>query len=122
MKFLTELDVRVCGDRDFMLIAPLIYRDDTGNIGEVRSGQHVDFGSVWNIPFAALLLAGRYNKVFTVHDDDYRNGKCTRLQADEKMKKALIAEGMNTKLAAIVYRMVRIGGKSSYKGPAKWAD
>lgn len=122
MKFLTELDVRVCGDRDFMLIAPLIYRDDAGNVGEVRSGQHVDFGSVWNIPFASLLLAGRYNKEFTVHDDDYRNGKCARIQADEKMRRGLISAGMSSKLAAIVYRFVRLGGKSSYKGPKYWND
>ena len=122
MKFLTELDVRVCGDRDFMLLTPLRYYNDDGMPGEVRAGQHVDFGSVWNIPFASLLLAGRYNKVFTVHDDDYRNGKCSRRQADEKMRKGLIAEGMSPKLAEVVYRAVRIGGKSSYKGKKEWSD
>jgi hypothetical protein len=116
MKFLSELDVRVCGDRDFVLISPLVYQDDAGTVGEVAAGQHVDFGSVWGIPFASLLLAGRYNKIFTVHDDDYRNGKIPRIDADKKMRAALVSAGMCPALAAVVYRAVRIGGRSSYKG------
>lgn len=119
--FLTSLDVRVCGDRDFELLAPLRYQATNGDIYEVDAGQHTDFASVWYIPIAAELLAGRANKSATIHDDNYRNGKVPRLTADQLLYECALAEGEPKENALILYEGVRIGGKSSYKGPPEWA-
>lgn len=129
-KWLTPLKLEVIGDRDFKVIEPLLYRDDKGKIHTTPAGQRTDLGSVWKIPIVANILAGCCNKATTQHDRDYRIGDCPRKEADERLFESAYYEQIEQgnepddalRIANTLYLGVRVGGKSSYKGPEEWAD
>jgi hypothetical protein len=67
-KFLTSLDVKVLGDRNFEVVNPLVFRSDDGNDYTVPAGQTTDFASVWGIPFVSEVLSGKCNMAATLYD------------------------------------------------------
>lgn len=126
-KFLTELDVRVKGNRSWILLEPLKYKDNDSIIHIVPKGTHTDFASVWKVPILALLFAGKCNKESVLHDYYYRTGHTSRLIADKLYKETIInnqlqwSERKRKIIANIIYFGVRYFAKSSYQGKKEWS-
>ena len=127
-KFLTPLDVKVLGDRNFEVVNPLVFRSDDGNDYTVPVGQTTDFASVWGIPLVSEVLSGKANMAATLHDWCYRTGCVPRKKADELLWEAALAEESNLNMlerefiANALYVGVREGGRSAYQGKPEWND
>lgn len=125
-KFLSELDVRVVGNRDWMTLAPLQYMSCDGNIHTVPPGIHTDFASLWYIPIISLHLSGKCNKEATLHDYYYKTGLIPRKDADKLFREAIISNEVVWKwrtrkfVANFLYFGVRVFGRFSYKGKKEW--
>ena len=120
-RFITELDVRVLGNRNFKLLQPLTYIDTEGNLYTVPKGTKTDFASVWKVPIASTLLAGKCNKEATLHDYFYKTGCITRKEADLIFREAIISNEENwlfykrKVVANVIYIFVRLFAGFAYQ-------
>lgn len=127
-RFITELDVRVLGNRSFELLEPLSYLDNEGNIYTIPKGTRTDFASIWRLPIVSTLLSGKCNKESALHDYFYKTGYTSRKQADLIFRESIISNEEHwtirkRKLVAfIMYYGVRLFGRNSYQGKTEWRD
>ena len=113
--FLTSLDVRCLGGKDWMLLAPFIVIAGDRLI-RVPSGFVTDFASVPRIPLAFVLFGGIGDRAATIHDYLYSTGQVSRHEADEILRDLLKEEGAGSIRASLMYAGVRVGGSGHYKG------
>lgn len=113
-KFLTTLDVRCLGGKEWMVLAPFVVIVG-GKLIRVPSGFVTDFASVPRIPLAFFLFGGIGDRAATVHDWLYSTGEVPRQKADEILKLLLEAEGAGGFRSSMMYAGVRVGGGSHYK-------
>ena len=117
-KFLTELDTREINSDDFMLLEPLVYQRDSGQIITAEKGFVTDFASVpkW-VPVLYVLLKDKGRKAAVLHDKFYRQGGMSKADADKLFLEALHAcEGLTDGERHAMYYGVKFFGYWSYKG------
>jgi len=125
-RFITELDVRVLGNRNFKLLQPLTYIDTEGNLYTVPENTKTDFASVWKIPIVSTLLSGKCNKEAVLHDYFYKTGCIPRKQADLIFKESIIDNEDNWPIrkriliANVMYIFVRLFAGFAYQGKDSW--
>jgi hypothetical protein len=118
-KFLSALRTEEVSQWDHKLLSELIFLDDLVGVIKVPEGFGTDYASIQclNTPLLFWLyamLVGYGNKAATIHDFLYRRGLHTRALCDEVFHRALLAEGVPSGRAWMLYQGVRFGGKSSY--------
>lgn len=127
-RFISDLDIRVLGNRNFKLLQPLTYVDNKGNLYTVPDGLKTDFASVWKIPIVSTLLSGKCNKEATLHDYFYKTGCISRKQADLIFRESIISNEDNWSrrkrifISFAMYYSVRLFGKHAYQGKSEWRD
>jgi hypothetical protein len=62
-----------------------------------------------------------YIEIYVEHDYDYKTGRISRVEADQKMLDGLKAKGMSYLKRYTIYWMVRIFGASHYNNKKKEA-
>lgn len=86
---------------------------------EIPRGFTYDLASIpralrWLVSPHEIGLAGPL-----VHDYLYRNGGCTRLEADQALVELMILDGVPARRRWIVYRGVRVGGRWAWRKARK---
>jgi hypothetical protein len=115
--FLTALEVRKLGTRDWVLLAPLQYRSAlVDDVITVPTGFITDFASVPRAPLAYWLTGNTGHHAAVVHDYLYRTGRYTRHTCDEIFSEALTACGEPPWRVRLMYQGVSMYGASAYRG------
>ena len=128
----TALQLEVVGNRMFVVISPLVYESDNGDVYTVPVMQTTDLGSTWKIPVVAEKFDGMAPMSCVLHDYLYRTGLVPRKTADALLYEASYWEsnyyeekgnqGLDNETRYGFWLGVRLGGKSSYQGPIEWND
>lgn len=126
-EFLSTLEVEQVEDSSeegrgsWRLLSPLIYKSADGVTYTVPTGFVTDFASVPRVPIVFDELGDRGNLAATLHDwlytVDPKTGAHpvqTRLEADELLREAAIAQGVSSFDAEILFLGVRVGGRSHW--------
>lgn len=111
--------VNFADGRHWMLRENLMYRPgDSQYAIEVPAGFVHDFASVPNIASVVVPDHGPYNRAAIIHDYLYWGHPCTRLQADNLFLIAMIEAGVVPWRRWMIYRAVRLGGRSPWEDNA----
>ncbi len=130
-KFQSHLRVEKQGEREWVLLEPLIYKSDNIGLIVVDAGFVTNFASVPRLPFMYLLFGGVGDEAATLHDWLYRKehtastGNATKISrntADKVLRgvitECLLNDGKGTLRAKLtawaMWLGVRIGGKSHW--------
>ena len=128
-KFLSALQVEQIDDSDanqegrgdWKLLSPLIYLSDAGVTFTVPAGFITDFASVPRIPLIFDMFGDRADLAATLHDWLYTADPTTklhpvpdRLTADNLLREACLAQGVDKFVADALYEGVRVGGASHW--------
>lgn len=116
-KVLTSLDVRKVGDKEWILLAPLVVSVTFAGksyLVRVPPGFITDFASVPRIPLAFWLFGGIGDISATVHDYLYYSGEYPREVCDGIFKEILESEGAGFFRRNMMHLGVRVGGASRY--------
>jgi len=93
------------------------YQDDKLGIKvTVPKGAKTDFASIPRIFWPILPPVGRYSRAAVVHDYLYRHGLFTRKECDLVFLHAMEELNVVKWKRIIMYKAVRLFGKSAYKG------
>lgn len=113
-----------CDDKDsdqFVFVQPF---ETHGSWGVTRTepGETTDFDSTpWWVRWL-IRFSNRMRRAAVPHDHHYRKGDVPRIVADARFYEAMTLSGVPDWIRDIVYEAVRLHGRSSYMGPAHWAD
>lgn len=114
----TSLDVRKVGDKDWLMLAPLVMLvvvDGVSYLIRVPPGFITDFASVPRIPLAFWLFGGIGDYAAAVHDWLYTSGEYPRDICDKLFREILHhVDGTSWARAEAMYRAVRLAGGSRY--------
>lgn len=117
-KFLSTLAVEQADPEKgtWRLIKPLTFHSIFAGILTVPEGFVTDFASVPRIPIIFDLLGDKGQAAATLHDWLYTapHPLESRERADDVLKEALVAQGMDDTEASLMFLGVRIGGESHY--------
>jgi hypothetical protein len=116
--FLTDLDLRATAPGYGRLLAPLVWGDLRYGTVVIPAGTDTDLGSTPQMlrRFRAFDPWHTGRKAAVVHDYLYRNGKwpdgrvCSRADADEFLRVAMVAEGYSASVARSWWLGVRSCG------------
>lgn len=81
----------------------------------VPKGFETDLASVPRLPLAYWLVGGTATRPAILHDYLYRSGGIARRTADAILYEAMIADGVSSWRAWIMWGAVRVFGRSSYR-------
>lgn len=119
VKCLTELRLAALEkDGEWALLAPLVWELDNKQRLEVPEGFITDLASIPRIFQNILSVTGKSRRAAVGHDYLYSAHIGTRQEADDFLRLALIAEGMNSVTARIYWLGVRAGGWIAWKDKA----
>ena len=107
----------VDGKTIYRLVEDLHYIDHEGKLIVVPKGFQHDLASVPRVPIAYMMYGDRAHHESCLHDFLYRydsNPICTREEADNHFKEAMISRGKSWGIYYFMHLGVRIGGSSSY--------
>lgn len=93
-KFVTPLDLRHIGERQFELTKVLIYRDSRGVLWEVPAGFKTDLASVPRIAWYLFPPSGDYAAAAALHD--YLTAMLPKIKLSQKVADSLFLEAMKT--------------------------
>ena len=82
-KFVTPLDLRHIGERQFELTRPLIYEDSRGVLWEVPAWFKTDLASVPRIAWYLFPPSGEYAAAAALHD--YLTAMAPKLKMKQKI-------------------------------------
>lgn len=111
IEFIDNPKLEVVGDSSFIVTEDWQVKVDDFTI-TVHSGFYTDLASVPRLPIVYLAVGGTGHKAAILHDYLYVYKPCSRKQADEIFRDALIASGVSKWHAQAMYWGVRIGGGS----------
>lgn len=117
-KFLSDLNVRLVSEdpKRWQLTTPLLYQSDFARRDVVvPSGFETDFASVPRIPVAYWFCGNCGDEAAVVHDYLYRGGYLPREDCDTIFKEALLASGVASWRATMMWAGVRAFGAAYYK-------
>lgn len=103
--------VSVPGEARYMVVEPYSYAGVFIDIGFMFDGASIP-AIAWQVlytPFHPDVMAAA-----VVHDKLYRTGERPRRQADKLFKEMLIMNGVDEVIAKLMYRGVRVGGRSAF--------
>lgn len=123
MPFITHLDARAVGDRDWMLLGDLVYRYKCDGLlcmtVTVPKGFVTDLASMpWAIRWL-LPVNDRHRPAAVLHDFMYRDQKTTRAEADALFYVAMEECGVPRWKRDLIYAGVRTGGWAAWKSNQK---
>lgn len=114
-RFSTPLDIRHIGVQSFLLLAPLVYENDTFTI-TVYEGFDYDGASIpktlWSI--VGCPVGELYSNAACIHDALYASKLFNRKTCDKIFHEAMLSSGVNKSLAKKMYLAVRAFGESAY--------
>ena len=85
--------------------------------GVVPKGFETDLASTPRVTWSVFPKSGIYTEAAVIHDHLYRcQSRWNRHVCDGIFKEALLRCGVGSIRAYLMYRAVRLGGSSSYKG------
>lgn len=117
--FVTPLDVRrespADSDRNFKLLAPLVYRSDLLGLITVPLGFVTDFASVPRAPLIFWLCGDTSMEASVIHDYLYTIKTFTRASADAVLREASIASGVPRWRAWLMWAGVRCFGATHWR-------
>lgn len=118
-RFLTTLKTEQIDRRTHVLLADLVFLDDTHGRLVAEVGFVTDFASIRVLHNAFLfgffaLVAGYGNYAATIHDRLYTEGCLSRKDADGVLYRALRAEGIARWRARLFWAGARLGGGRRY--------
>lgn len=117
-KFLSSLAVEMVGEDKWRLTKPLVYLSIVAKQTlVVPEGFITDFASVPRIPIIFEVFGDRGQMAAALHDWLYTapHPLPTRSAADDVLKEALIAQGMDEGEATLMFFGARLGGQSNYE-------
>lgn len=113
--FTTPLEIRHIGEQHFKLIAPLEYESTDYTI-KIYDGFDFDGASIpqslWSI--LGCPFGGMYSSPACLHDALYSTHLFNKKTSDKLFHEAMIASGVDNKLAKELYIGVRMFGDSAY--------
>ena len=105
--FLSHLDMRAVGDRDFVLLNAFQYRDPRGRLWVVPKGARVDGASIprylWVV---GSPWVGGYRRASVIHDYFYRRPDHGTADVHRAFYEAMLAGGVNSVQARLMYEVV----------------
>lgn len=116
-EFITPLIVEEVRDGDLwkLRIALRYYSAILGKTIVVPKGFATDFASVPRLPVIYELAGGKANAPAVIHDFLYHNHHlCTREQADNVLREAMVVEGHPWWRYTLVWAGVRVFGQKPY--------
>lgn len=113
IEYITPLRLTLIADSKYQLDEPFYFSID-GTELSVPDGFITDFASVPRVPVFYLMTANKGNRAAVIHDWLYATGIVSREYADAIYYHALLADGVNSVVARIMYTGVRLGGASRY--------
>lgn len=81
----------------------------------VEAGSETDLASVPRLPLVYMLTGATGDEPAAAHDHLYRQGVCTRKQADDVFYELALVCGMPRWRAWLMWCGIRIGGRSHWK-------
>lgn len=121
--FATALDLRDYLPGEWVVLAPLRWRESDGEI-VVPRGFITDLASIPRALRGVLNVNGRSRKAAVLHDWGYCKQWASRTEIDALFRRALIAEGMHPALARTYWLGVRAGGwiywRKRARRPISW--
>src|SRR5262249_50982564 len=111
--FLTRLRLEDSDTPDEWVVTdPLIWLEPGRGRLIVPAGTMTDLASIPRLlrNLRALDPNGRSRRPAVLHDWLYQTGEKTRAEADQLLRRALLAEGVNRSVARIYWFGVRLGG------------
>jgi uncharacterized protein DUF1353 len=100
---------------DSMVITDLTYIIGTTNFRiVVPAGFVTDFASIPRVFWSVLPTTGNYQLAAVVHDFLYWDQGCTREQADQLLRAAMIESRVETLKREIIFEAVRRGGEGAW--------
>lgn len=113
--FYGNLEVVQIEENKWRILTPLKYQSNIlGNVLEVPAGFVTDFTTVPRLPVVYLLFDGYGDRAAVVHDYLYRSGIKSRATCDLVFREALIADGVSSWRATLMYAAVRTFGIKFY--------
>ena len=104
---------------DSMVMSDLTYRiGDTALTIIVPAGFVTDFASVPRVFWSVLPPTGTYSLAAVVHDYLYWDQGCTREQADQLLRAAMVESRVGTVQRDLIYEAVRSGGGTAWSSNA----
>lgn len=116
MAFTTPLVLEHDGGCHWVLWLTLRYQSPLGDVFEVPKGFATDLASIPRILWPLMPPCGPWARAAVLHDFVYREGPLSRLDCDRLFRTALADSGVPWFTRSLMYRAVRLGGRSSYKG------
>ncbi len=107
----------VDGKTIYRLREDLYYVDHEGKLIVVPAGFQHDLASVPRVPIAYMAWGDKCHREAVLHDLLYRYDSvpiCTRAEADNHFKMAMISRGQPWRVYYFMWLGVRCGGSSSY--------
>lgn len=126
MPFLSDLDVRLVdplahsGRGEWMLLAPLIFKDNSDVIWTVPTGFFTDFASVPRVPVAFWLTGCTAHAPAVLHDWAIRAEVCPREYADTLFLQAMESVDMPPTRVRRMYNAVRAYTEQLAKRSTPW--
>lgn len=121
-QFKTHLEGVYLDDGHYVLSEELVYFSELLNKEIiVPKGFKTDFASVPRVPIAYWLFGGRAHHESVIHDYLYRTIPhiCSRKQADQVFKEAMIIRKKGIFVRNSMWLGVRLGGWSSWRKDVK---
>jgi len=117
-QFLLPLELEYIDGRNWRVAAGFDFESEVLDaIVSIPVDFVTDFASIPRAFWSLLPPTGTYGKAAVVHDFLYRTpGFATRAQADAVLREAMEILNVGWLTRQIIYRGVRLGGSSSYKG------
>ena len=108
--YLTPVDLRLIGDGEWLVLAPLRYHSDTLRaVVHVPAGFKTDLASVPRLPLAYLVAGGHAPASAVVHDWLLETDTAWALAA-KVFREAMAVEGVALWRRELMYSAVRVHG------------
>lgn len=109
-EFLTPLDLRAADPGEWVVLADLRYRSTKGRIYLVPANFITDLASIPRLLQPFIAKDGNSRRAAVLHDFRYCLKRGTRAEADALFHEALLADGVGTWTARLMWLGVRAGG------------
>ena len=107
---------KITGTKKWKVAKEFYYQVDGEYEYSVPKGFETDLASTPRVMWAMFPKSGIYTEAAVIHDYLYSVGVTKRKVCDQIFKEALRYCGVGPIRTSLMYRAVRLGGSSSYKG------
>lgn len=117
MPFQTDLEYRKVAEHRWLLLAPLAYQAEDGEVYIVPAGFETDGPSIPRAFYVTTPPVGKYDQAGVLHDFLYSvNSPVSKVDADSLFREAMKSCGVGLYTRTKMYLAVKFFGKHAYKG------